>query len=305
MIDQLRAMAIFQAVAEAGSFRKAATSLGLSPSVVSHHITQFETHLGTPLLYRSTRRMSLTDAGAELLRASQKMSKAAQEGLAAVNRRVSQPQGKLSITLNTSASRPPVCDIYTGFARTYPEIQLSLHISDRYVNLEGSPYDLAIRGTTRGLDDSTYKATRLGAVYFCIFAAPDYVASRPPVQSFEDLANWDWVQTPQINWAGFARMCGMPPPNAEPRIAVSCDNFQMGLQFVRAGMGFCAEFKLLLVEDLKAGRLVEVLPGLMTKPLDIFAIYPANAPSDSPARLFVEYMTSQDWLLDGGHFTRD
>ena len=108
MIDQLRAMAIFQAVAEAGSFRQAAAKLRLSPSVVSHHITQFEARLGTPLLYRSTRRISLTEAGTDLLRASQQMSRAAQEGLAAINRRVSQPQGRLSITVNTSAANRPV-----------------------------------------------------------------------------------------------------------------------------------------------------------------------------------------------------
>lgn len=305
MIDQLRAMAIFQAVAEAGSFRQAAAKLRLSPSVVSHHITQFEERLGTPLLYRSTRRISLTEAGADLLRASQQMSRAAQEGLAAINRRVSQPQGRLSITVNTSAASRPVCDIYTGFAKAYPNIQLSMHINDRQVSLEGSPYDLAIRGTTKGLDDSSYKATRLGSLKFCIFASPEYVNARPPVRSLDDLTNWDWVQTPQIAWSSFAGMCGLPPTKKEPRIAVSCDNFEMGMQFVRAGMGFCAEFKLLVAEDLKSGELVEVLPGALSQSLNVFAVYPANAPDDSPARLFVEYMLDQSWILEGGYFSRD
>ncbi|PHQ81913.1 MAG: hypothetical protein COB65_09655 [Thalassobium sp.] len=305
MIDQLRAMAIFQAVAEAGSFRQAAAKLRLSPSVVSHHITQFEARLGTPLLYRSTRRISLTEAGTDLLRASQQMSRAAQEGLAAINRRVSQPQGRLSITVNTSAANRPVCDIYTGFAKAYPNIQLSMHINDRQVSLEGSPYDLAIRGTTNGLDDSSYKATRLGSLKFCIFASPEYVNARPPVRSLDDLTNWDWVQTPQIAWSSFAGMCGLAPTKKEPRIAVSCDNFEMGMQFVRAGLGFCAEFKLLVAADLKSGELVEVLPGAFSKSLDVFAVYPANAPDDSPARLFVEYMLDQSWILEGGYFSRD
>jgi len=74
MIDQLRTMAIFQTVAELGSFRQAAKSLNLSPSVISHHISKLEEQLGTPLLYRSTRRMSVTDAGSELLGASQRMT---------------------------------------------------------------------------------------------------------------------------------------------------------------------------------------------------------------------------------------
>ncbi len=302
MIDQLRMMAIFQAVAEAGSFRGAAKKLGLSPSVVSHHITQFEDRLGTPLLYRSTRRMSLTDAGTELLAASQRMTRAAQEGLAAVNRRVSQPRGKLSITLNTSSARRPVADIYAGFARTYPKIELSLHITDHYVPLEGSPYDLAIRGSSSGLDDSAYKARALGSARFCVFATPEYVAARPPVHSLEDLVTWDWIQTPQVPWSTYTRMAGCPPSDTAPRIAMSCDNFEMGLNFVKAGLGFALEFKLHILDELRDGTLVEVLPAVRMPTLDIFAVYPANAPADSPARLFIEYMLAQDWILEGGHF---
>lgn len=305
MIDQLRMMAIFQTVAELGSFRAASKKLDLSPSVVSHHVSQLEEQLGLPLLYRSTRRISLTDAGADLLNASQKMSKAAQEGLASINRRVSQPKGRLSITINTSAARRPVCDLYTGFAKSFPDIQLSLHITDHNVNLEGSPYDLAIRGTAKGLDDSSYIATRLGSIQFCIFASPEYVNARPPVRSFEDLVNWDWVRTPPMSWAGFAAICGYRPTTKEPRIAVSCDNFEMGMQFVRAGLGFCAEFKLLVAEDLKSGTLVEILPGGTSHALNVFAVYPANSPGDSPARIFVEYMLAQPWLTESWYMTRN
>ena len=101
MIDKLRTMAIFQAVAELGSFRQAAKKLALSPSVISHHVSQLEAQIGMPLLYRSTRRMSLTDAGVDLLAASQKMTAAAQEGLASIQRRTTQPVGKLTIACPT------------------------------------------------------------------------------------------------------------------------------------------------------------------------------------------------------------
>ena len=80
MIDQIRSMAIFAKVAEAGSFRGAARLLGLSPSVVSQHISNLETRLGLPLIYRSTRNFSLTPDGARLLSSAQKMVAAAEEG---------------------------------------------------------------------------------------------------------------------------------------------------------------------------------------------------------------------------------
>lgn len=306
MIDQLRTMAIFQTVAELGSFRAAAKRLKLSPSVVSHHITQLEAQLGTPLLYRSTRRMSLTDAGAELLAASQRMTAAAQEGLAAINRRVKQPVGKLSITLNTSSASRPFSDFYTGFAKAYPKIQLSLHISDHSVQLEGSEFDLAIRGKADGLDDSSYRATKIGDVMLGVFATPHYVASRPALRSFNDLADWDRIETIPIPWKSLAGLIGAGTPNREPRVVMSCDNFEMGRQFMMESLGFLIEATASMIDHVKAGRVVQVLSDQSPRPLEIYAVYPANAPIDSPARLFIEYVTGAkmrqaDWLASGQH----
>ena len=307
MIDQLRTMAIFQTVAELGSFRAAAKALKLSPSVISHHVTQLEGQLGTPLLYRSTRRMSLTDAGAELLAATQRMSTAAQEGLAAVNRRVSQPVGKLSITMNTGSASHPFADIYTGFAKAYPKIQLALHLTDNNVSIEGSGYDLAIRGKPDGLDDSSYKAKKLGGITFGIFAAPSYVATRQTIKTFDDLAEWGRIQAPPIPWKTFAGMAPSSTQGKEPKIIVSCDTFEMGRQFVLKGLGFMIEATALFADDVKAGRVVQILPNALSQLLSVYAVYPANAPADSPTRIFVEFMANADawganWLIEDGHF---
>ena len=91
MEDQLKAMAVFRKVVETGTFRAAAKALDLSPSVVSHHVTQLESILGTALLYRSTRRISLTSDGHRLFEASTKMVEAAQAGLDAIRSRTDQP----------------------------------------------------------------------------------------------------------------------------------------------------------------------------------------------------------------------
>ncbi len=306
MIDQLRTMAIFQTVAELGSFRAAAKKLKLSPSVISHHVTQLEGQLGTPLLYRSTRRISLTDAGAELLRASQRMSAAAQEGLAAVNRRVEQPVGQLSITMNTASASPPFSAIYTGFSKAYPKIQLSLHVTDTSISLEGSAFDLAIRGSADGLDDSTYRAKKIAEIAFGIFASPAYIATRDTVKTIDDLADWDRIQAPPVPWMVFARLADGTVPTKEPKFLMSCDNFEMGRQFMLNGLGFMIEATASFAADVKAGRAVQVLPDKKLRRLPIYAIYPANAPLDSPARLFVEFMIDSEawgdpWLLDEGH----
>jgi len=146
MIDQLRTMAIFQTVAELGSFRQAAKKLRLSPSVISHHISKLEQDLGAPLLYRSTRRISLTDAGAALFTASQRMTAAAIDGLSAVQRRASHPTGTLTIAASTPFSHSPYVETFTRFAQTYPDVHLSIQLDDRSIPLEGTNIDVAIRG---------------------------------------------------------------------------------------------------------------------------------------------------------------
>lgn len=306
MIDQLRTMAIFQCVAELGSFRAAAKRLKLSPSVISHHITQLEAQLGTPLLYRSTRRMSLTDAGADLLGAAQQMTAAAQEGLAAINRRIEQPVGKLSITVNTSSANYPFALFYTGFAKAYPKIQLSLHITDYSVQLEGSEFDLAIRGKADGLDDSTYKAVNIAGMTMGVFASPQYIATRPTITRFDQLADWDWIASPAFSWRSYAALLGIEDHTKEPRIVATIDNYEMTRQFAIAGLGFMIEATALMIDEVKAGKLVQLLPAQNLRRLDIYAVFPANAPIDSPARLFIEYMLGPEmqkleWLSSGKH----
>ncbi|QIE41958.1 LysR family transcriptional regulator [Rhodobacteraceae bacterium SC52] len=173
MIDQLRTMAIFQTVAELGSFRQAAKKLNLSPSVISHHITKLEADLGAPLLYRSTRRMSLTDAGVALLAASQRMTAAAIDGLSAVQRRASHPTGTLTIAASTPFSHSPYVETFTRFAQTHPDVHLSIQLEDRSIPLEGTNIDVAIRAARTTL---TIAATKRANWAMWIF-----VSSRHPL----------------------------------------------------------------------------------------------------------------------------
>ncbi len=146
MIDQLRAMAIFRSVVDASSLRAAAKVLGLSPSVVSQHVSQLEDRLGTALLYRSTRKISLTEAGADLLAARRKMVQAANEGLEAVQRRTEHLSGRLRIAAAGNIwEKAPYIDNLVAFARQFPKVELSVSFSDQKVDLLGSEFDVALR----------------------------------------------------------------------------------------------------------------------------------------------------------------
>jgi DNA-binding transcriptional LysR family regulator len=298
MIDQLRTMAIFQTVAELGSFRQAAKSLNLSPSVISHHISKLEEELGTPLLYRSTRRMSVTDAGSELLGASQRMTAAARDGLSAIKKRRTQPTGTLTIAASTPFSQSPYAESFTRFSQTYPDVHLNIRLENAYIPLEGSNIDVAIRGSTTGLDDSSYKARKLGDVWFCIFAAPSYAQTRPTPHSMDDLADWDWIQSVAMSWAAFAKLQGAPEPERSPRIVATCNDFAMARKFVDEGLGFMIETYPLVANDFRAGRLVQLVPHLKLPPIAAFAIYPANSPKDGLAHLFIDFMMDQPWTAE-------
>lgn len=300
MIDKLRMMAIFQAVAEAGSFRAAAKRLGLSPSVVSHHVSQFEAQLGLPLLYRSTRRMSLTDAGRDLLEASQRMSVAAEEGLAAIHRRTANPSGRLRLAINTATAQWPYSEIWTRFARAYPDIQLDMKFADDYVQLEGSGFDVAIRGTSTGFADSSYRARKLGKVRLCMFCAPEYARARPVPRHINDLADWGRIEFIPVPWAQMATSEAGEVPDTTPPVVLSADNFTMARAFVDAGLGFMVETVPVVMEDFRAGRLVQILPERPLRHIEVFAVYPANAARDSLARVLVDFLLDQRWLEDHG-----
>ncbi|MFT7595197.1 MAG: DNA-binding transcriptional LysR family regulator [Paracoccaceae bacterium] len=289
MIDQLRAMAIFQAVVEAGSFRAAARQLNLSPSVVSHHIAQLEDQLGTALLYRSTRRLSLTDAGGDLLAASADMTAAATRGLNAIRARAGRPSGALRVAATGAVfEQPPFADHLAEFARDHPDVRLSLSFSDLKIDLIGSAYDVALR--IGWLEDSQYKARALAQLPRVLVAAPDYVAKRALPKRIEDLADWDWIKLAQMPIARQLSNAQGEVPALSPPIAVEVDSVAALVRFACLGLGVAAIPRQLARDQIADGRLVTLVPNWPLMAATVFAVWPGNAADDSLALYFVRDM---------------
>ena len=130
MIEQLRQIAIFAKTVDHGSFRAAARELRLSPSVVSHHISQLEENLGVALLYRSTRKLALTKEGTRLLSAAHQMLEAVDSGLSDISTSASQPAGELRITAPSVLAQSRLTEAIGDFAKLFPGIKLSLNFTD-------------------------------------------------------------------------------------------------------------------------------------------------------------------------------
>lgn len=187
-MDHLARTAAFQAVADAGSRRGAAKRLGISPSVVSHHVSQLEMQLDLPLFYRSTRKLSLTDAGAELLRSTRLMTRAAETGMAAMQRRKAQPVGHIRVPLPSSAQHPAFGATWPQLLKRFPGLTFAITCTDAYSDLSGSQFDLAIRGGTAGLKDSACKSRLSRRHDGWLSTSPDHVTARSPAKAIEELA---------------------------------------------------------------------------------------------------------------------
>lgn len=292
MLDQLRQIAIFAKTVDHGSFRAAARSLRLSPSVVSHHVTQLEQKLGTALIYRSTRKLSLTPDGERLLAAARTMMEAAEAGLQDVSNQPQQLSGILRVTLPAVLAQSKLVDRISGFAVRFPNVRLSLDFSDVRRELIGDGFDIAIR--MGWLEDSALKARKLFDVERRLVAATRYVETRPEPASPADLGDWDWLELAPV-WHkkpefknGSQRMVIMRP---ESRISVNDAQALHRLTSQGAGLAIIPDF--LTEADVRCGALQVVLPEWTVSPVGVYAVWPSNAPKDGLVKHFVEHLTRE------------
>ncbi len=229
MIEDYRGLAVFVAVADAGSLSAAGRRLNLSTSVVSHHLSRLEAKMGTALFFRSTRSMSLTAEGHAALAPARRMVAAGEEALDALSAGSDEPVGALHITMPAWGERTRLRQKIWDFARLYPMVAISLQSSDVQSDLVKEGFDLAIR--LGKLADSGLKSRRIADFKRVLVASPDYLASRQTVKTFEDLAACDFIaitcfpmQRPSSGTAGLScssrRMCAWrwtPSDRQNPR----------------------------------------------------------------------------------------
>lgn len=292
MIDQLRSMAIFRHVAEAGSFRAAAKSLGLSPSVVSHHISQLEQQLGTALLYRSTRKISLTDNGAELLAASQKMVAAAEAGLEAIQTQIDRPTGRLRLAVVGAVfENPPYIDHLAAFAKHHPGIDLSVSFSDQKIDLVGSSFDAAIR--IGWLDDSQYKARKLFEIDRVLITSPSYLAGKAIPKTIDDLQFWDWIKLSQVSIARQLTDTRGKMPAIDPPVAIEVDSVSALYQMTKRGLGVTAVPRFLVRSELHDGSLIALSPTWNLMAPGVYIVWPNNVSDKSLTMRLVRFLVER------------
>lgn len=285
MLDELRAMAIFAKTVEAGSFRGAAKALGLSVSVVSYHVTQLEARLDVVLLYRSTRRIALTDAGEKLLEAAKRMIAAAESGLNEMALSSDHPSGRLCVAAPAALISGRLIDDLAAFAAAMPQVRLTTCFSDVPLDIIGDGVDLAIRAGT--LKDSTLKSKRLFVLPRRLVASKQYLSGRTEPRTPRDLAGWDWIKLrSRLARVSFTSTAGQDMTiDFSPRLIV--DNAEAMLQFARRGLGLATP-PIAMVEPYR--EMVEVLPAWRLETPPVYAVWPANAPPSGLSVRLVSFL---------------
>ncbi|WGD31513.1 LysR family transcriptional regulator [Ancylobacter sp. WKF20] len=287
-MDRFEAMSVLMAVVEAGSLSAGARRLNAPLATISRKVTELEQHLGTRLLVRSSRGLTLTDAGRAFVAASRRIL----EDLEAAERQAageySAPRGWLQVTAPISFGERHLLPVALAFLAEQPEIDLRLMLADRQINLADEHVDIALR--IGHLADSSLIATRVGAVRRVICASPAYLARRGVPHQPEDLAGHDGISfqgfavAPEWRYRRDSAAFAVEP---RPRLAVNTT--EAAIQAALAGLGIIRVLSYQVADELRAGRLQELLPTFAPEPLPVNLIYPEAGLMPLKVRCFMDW----------------
>jgi DNA-binding transcriptional LysR family regulator len=292
MIDDLRAIAIFAEMARQGSFRGAAKVLGLSPSVVSYHVSQLEKHVGTALVYRSTRKLSLTHEGEILYQHASDMLTSAREGLSKVSTDNKEPSGKLTVTLPSALTRAPVNYEIAEFCKLHRGIDVHISYTDVLQELIANGIDIALR--IGDMKDSSLKSKRIGQVERKLVCSPDYWAQQAEPNHPQDLASWHWIKLAMLPSSRSLINKDKQSEKITFDSHLTVDNVEAMTQFCILGLGLATPPDFLVDEPLTSGTLVEVLQQWQVAPIPLYAVWHANASDNSNIRRLLNFLNYSD-----------
>lgn len=291
MINHLRHMAVFARVVEEGSFRGAAKTLELAPSRVSQTVADLEQFLGVTLLYRTTRKLTLTDEGRKFYSHAIEIIKNAEAGLNELNAASLQPIGTLRVSLPAFLTSSSVTTAIAEFSKQYPKVSLSLNFTDQVVDIINSGLDLSIR--VGWLKDSSMLARKLFESKRILVASKEYVAMQPAPAHPTDLISWDWIRFDiRPNTLEFESTTGEKVSISE-NSHFSVNSADALAHFAKKGMGLTLIPEQLVKNDIKSGDLVHVLPEWKTKSLGYYAVWPNHSRRENLTLLLVRFLAER------------
>ncbi len=287
-MDRLDAMSVLMAVTEAGSLSGAGRALGVPLSTISRKITDLELHLGARLLLRSSRKITLTEAGQAYAGACRRILADVVAAERAAAGEYAAARGDLVITAPVVFGRMHVLPVVTGFLRAYPDIDIRLMLWDRVAHLTDDHFDLALRIGT--LPDSSLKAVRLGDVRRITCASPDYLAKQGLPLTPADLAGHVCITFTAFGEADRWRFdTGSEMQTVAVRSRLAVNTAEAALDAAMAGFGVVRALSYQARAAIAAGLLVEVLADFASGPIPVSLIYDGQGIIPLKLRAFLDF----------------
>jgi DNA-binding transcriptional LysR family regulator len=292
-MDRLQSMRVFAKVVDQGSFAGAAKALKLSNAVVTRLVADLEEHLGTRLLNRTTRRLSLTETGHAYLERVVQILQEIDDAEAIASAQSAKPAGVLRIYSHHGFGLQQLPQLLPVYAKRHPDVTLDVTVSDRTVDLVEERIDIGIFIDIQKFDASMI-ARQLGVSELLLCAAPKYLEQHGTPQTLEDISSHDC-----LNFS-YEQLRHAWPLTADDGSTVSIpinnklisNNGDLLRHCAIAGMGIVIRPSFTADDDLAAGRLVRLLPANKLGQLSVMMVYPSRRLLSAKVRSFVDFMTA-------------
>jgi DNA-binding transcriptional LysR family regulator len=289
-MDRLEAMSVIIAVTETGSISAASRRLRSPVATVSRKVAELETRLKAQLFQRSSRRMTLTDAGRSYIDACKRIIEQVDDAEREVSGEYRIPKGDLAVTTPWGLGHTHLLPIAVEFLDAYPDISLRLLLTDRIVNTAEENIDIAIRVGV--LPDSSMIATRIGSIRIVVCASPSYLAARGRPAQLSDLDSHDCITINEHDAASswnFVRGRRASVVPVRSRLCVNTSEAAVLAAIEGAGLTRVMSYKMDAAR--RAGTLAVVLEDFEPEPLPVHIIYAQRKPVPLKLRAFLNWVT--------------
>ena len=286
-MDKLTTMKTFLAVVQEGSFSKAADKLDISPQLVSKYISALEDNLRTRLLHRTTRKVSVTEAGNQYYQRCQQVIIDIEDMENSLNNLSESVSGVLSISAPMSFGTKHLAGLLVDFQNQYPNLKLDLRLTDQYVDIVEQGIDIALRIGV--LKNSTLIAKKIAPIRLAVFASPDYLERHGTPQTLLDLQSHNYLRYSHSEPT--KRLFGVNELKSELKLESNfvANNGDLLLNTAIAGGGIAMHPTFIAGEALAQGKVVRILNDYEPDPMGLYMVYANRQFLPSKVRSFVDF----------------
>ena len=287
-MDQLGAIKVFVAIADAGSLSAAGRHLGMPLTTVSRHLAALEEHLGVRLITRTTRGLALTEPGRNYLESSRRILAELEAASLRIAGEQGEPQGELAITAPVVFGRLHVLPVATEFLKAFPRVTLRLLLLDRVVDLAEENLDVSVR--IGALPDSSLMATRVGTIRQVTCASPAYLAARGVPSAPRELAEHDCISfgalSPADRWVypGGKAQQGVA---VRPRLIVN--TAEAAIDAAKAGLGITRVLSYQAARSVVDRSLRLILEDFEPEPIPVSLLHREDRLPQAKVQSFIAY----------------